>query len=436
MGKHRRINVRAAAALAVARVRGGQSLADVLPGLQARVAPRDRGLLQELAFGTLRWHDALDHLAGRLLKRPLKRRDADVHALLLVGLYQLTRMRLPAHAAVHDTVGGVRDLGKAWARGLANGVLRAFQRQQDDLLAELEEADAAVRLAFPRWLLDRLRADWPEDWEAIADNGNQRPPMTLRVNRSCTDREAFLGQLREADIPARATRHAPAGVVLDEPMGVDSIPGFEAGQVSVQDEAAQLCTTVLAAKPGERVLDACAAPGGKTAALLEAVPDLDLLALDRDAERLVRVDDNLDRLGLTAHTLAADAADTGDWWSGEPFQRILLDAPCTGTGVIRRHPDIKHLRRSGDVESLARQQARLLDALWETLAPGGRLVYATCSILKAENEEQVAAFLERHGDARHVALAADWGRERPVGRQILPGDDGMDGFFYACLEKD
>ncbi len=430
-----RLDARAAAALAVAGVFRGQSLNACLPALAARVAAEDRGLVQELAFGVLREHERLDFLLGRLLKRPLKARDADVRSLLLVGLYQLRSLRIPGHAAVNETVAATRVLGKGWARGLVNGVLRNAQRRTAELERALESAPETVQAGLPGWLLERLRDDWPDDWQALAAAANARPPMVLRVNRRRGDREACLRRLEAAGIGCAAHAVAPAGIELERPVAVDALPGFAEGEVSVQDGAAQLCVELLDARPGQRVLDACAAPGGKTAAVLEATESLEMLALDVDGERLARVDETLERLGLEAQTCTADAADTGTWWDGRPFDRILLDAPCTGTGVIRRHPDIKHLRQPGDVERLAARQAALLEALWPLLAPGGRLVYATCSVLRAENDHGIRGFLERQPGAVAVPVEADWGRCLPAGRQILTGEAGMDGFYYACLDK-
>ncbi len=429
-------NARAAAAGVIAAVLGkGESLSTALAPALVRVPAADRPLVQELCYGTLRWQLRLDAILKRLLKRGLKASDLDLRALLLVGLYQLIYMRVPPYAAVTETVNAVRALGKPWAAGLANGVLRNAQRQADRLTAEVDRDETAA-LSHPRWLLDALRADWPGQFAQVVEAANARPPMTLRVNLRRQRREAYMGRLAEAGHTCRPVAEVASALTLDKPVDVAALPGFADGCASVQDAAAQLAAFVLDARAGDRVLDACAAPGGKTAHILEHAPDLAaLVAVDIDAERLGRVRENLDRLGLQAALQAGDAADTGTWWDGVPFQRILLDAPCSATGVIRRHPDIKALRRAGDLDALTATQARLLDALWPLLAPGGMLLYATCSVLKRENTDQVDAFLRRHADAAERPIDAAWGHACGHGRQILPGDAGMDGFYYARLVK-
>ncbi len=427
---------RLAAARALADVLDhGRSLSAALPKRALEVAPRDRALAAELAYGALRWWPRLDALLARLLERPLKPGNGEVRALLAVGLYQLERLRVPDYAAVSATVDAARRLErKPWAAGLVNAVLRSFQRRRTELEAALA-ADAAARLAHPRWLLERLRADWPEDWEAIAAAGNAHPPFTLRVNRQRTTRAACLAELAAAGLEAAPHPYAPHAVVLAQACEVERLPGFTEGRVSVQDAAAQLAPPLLELGAGQRVLDACAAPGGKAGHLLETEPSIALLALDLDAVRLARVHENLVRLGLAAEVRAGDAAAPATWWDGRPFDRILVDAPCSATGVLRRHPDVKALRHAADIEALAARQLEVLEALWPLLAPGGILVYATCSILKRENERTLAEFLSRHGDAEERPIAADWGRARLHGRQILPGEADMDGFYYARLGK-
>lgn len=419
----------------MARVLGdGRSLTAALEEQLAGLQGADRALAQALCYGTLRWAPRLQAMLARLLERPLKARDRDLEALLLIGLYQLTEMGTAPHAAVGETVGAAAGLGKDWARGLVNAVLRNAQRRAAELAAELDRHDD-TRTAHPGWLLQRLQAAWPHDWEAIVAANNRQAPMTLRVNARRGDREGYARRLAEAGLAARPTPHTAMGLTLDAPVGVERLPGFTKGAVSVQDGAAQLAAELLAAQPGERVLDACAAPGGKTAHIAEATAGVQLEAVDRDPARLEQVRENLGRLGLEARVREGDAATPAGWWDGQPYDRVLLDAPCTATGVIRRHPDIKLLRRAADVGALAAQQRRLLDAVWPLLGPGGILLYATCSVLPEENTAQVQAFLERHPDARVEPIAATWGRETPAGRQILPGEDEMDGFFYACLRK-
>lgn len=423
---------REAAARAVAEVLGGRSLADALPRQLKRLHTRDKALAQELAYGALRWAPRLQALLRRMLDKPLK--DREVEAVLLVGLYQLAELSTAEHAAVSETVSAVAALGKGWARGLVNAVLRRFQREGRSLLGALDR-DAVARTAHPKWLLDSLRRDWPEHWEAIADANNGRPPMTLRVNRAQGSRSAYAAQLADAGITARPNRHCADALTLDRPVPVEQLPGFADGAVSVQDAAAQLAATLLDIRPDQRVLDACAAPGGKTGHLLETSPGARVLALDSEAARLRQVEENLGRLRLNAAIQAGDAGRPDTWWDGEPFDRILLDAPCSGTGVIRRHPDIKLLRRASDIPALAASQAKLLRALWPLLRPGGMLVYATCSILRDENDRQMARFLGETPDAAELPIAAEWGQPVAVGRQVLPGQDGMDGFYYARLAK-
>lgn len=424
---------RAAAARAVAAVLAGRSLSDALPPLLAGLPARDRGLAQELAFGVLREFEPLAFIADGLVKsRP---KPTEVFALLLVGLYQLIHTRVPEHAAVHATVDAAAKLKAQRLGGLVNGVLRSFMREREARLGLVDKADPAVRHALPGWLWKRLAKDWPVEHEAVAEALRQHPPMTLRVNAAKADRDTALARLREAGIEAEPTRHAPLGIRLERPAPVDRLPGFSEGDLSVQDEAAQLCASVLDLQPDMRVLDACAAPGGKTLALLEKQPRLAMLAIDSDAKRLERVHENLVRSGMSAEVLAADAGAPEAWRDGRSFDLILLDAPCSATGVIRRHPDIKRLRRAEDIAALAGQQDRLLDALWPLLAPGGRMLYMTCSILREENDARMDAFLKRQPGAREQAIEADWGRAMPHGRQILPGEDGMDGFYYCLLEK-
>ena len=429
-------NARALAALAVAEVVSqGRSLSAVLPDILAQATARDRALVQELSYGVLRWHPRLEAMLALLLQKPLKERDGDLQALLLAGLYQLAWLSLAPHGIVHDSVEATRQLDKDWAGKLVNAVLRNFQRQRETIEARVDDTEAG-RHAHPSWLLRRYRQDWPAYWEAIATAGNQRPPMSLRVNARRQSRQDYLETLRALDPAAAILPATEQGILLAAPLSVEALPGFAAGQVSVQDGAAQLAVQLLEVQPGMRVLDACAAPGGKTGHLLERTPELaELLALDQDAERLQRVRENLDRLGLQARLKAADAGAVEAWWDGQPFDRILLDAPCSATGVIRRHPDIKVLRRASDVAGLVLQQRRLLEALWPLLMPGGMLVYCTCSVLRAENTDQLQAFLGAHPDARERAITATWGHACIVGRQLLPGEQDMDGFYYACIQK-
>ncbi|KJK06810.1 MULTISPECIES: 16S rRNA (cytosine(967)-C(5))-methyltransferase RsmB [Pseudomonas] len=430
------MNPRLAAARALAAVLSGKaSLNSSLPAQLDKVELRDRGLTQDLAFGTARWQPRLSALAERLLQKPFKAADADVEALLLVGLYQLLYTRVPAHAAIGETVGCADKLKKPWAKALLNAVLRRAQRESTDIFAELER-DPVVRTAHPRWLQKSLKAFWPDQWEAICAANNAHPPMILRVNRRHHSREGYLELLRAAGLEASACQYSVDGILLAQACDVRGLPGFDQGWISVQDEAAQLAADLLDLAPGQRVLDACCAPGGKTCHLLEAEAKLEaVVAIDLEAKRLVRVRENLDRLGLDAQLIACDARDTASWWDGKGFQRILLDAPCSATGVIRRHPDIKMTRQADDIPALAALQGELLDALWPTLEVGGILLYATCSSLPTENTEVIEAFLARTPGARELDLATQAGLRQPHGRQLLAQEGGHDGFYYAKLIK-
>jgi 16S rRNA (cytosine967-C5)-methyltransferase len=391
-------------------------------------------LIQEMAYGTLRWAIALQALLLAFLKKPLKQKDQDIHALLLVGLYQLTHMQVAPHAAVTETVSAASALGKVWAKDLVNAVLRNFLRMPPAERADLLRAPHLAH-SHPAWLLQHLRAAWPDDWPAICSANNARPPMTLRVNRLKTTRADYLVALTGRGMPATTVAYTDDGLTLAQPVPVAALPGFHTGQVSVQDGAAQLAAMLLDAQPGEQILDACAAPGGKTCHILERTPSVRLVAVDHDAQRMERVRQNLTRLELSATLIIGDAATPNDWWQGPVFDRILLDAPCSATGVIRRHPDIKHHRTEQDLVELQGTQARILDALWPWLAPGGKLLYVTCSILPMENEHQMRDFLLRHRDAAAVPLALPWAHATGHGYQILPGESGMDGFYYACARK-
>jgi len=447
------MNPRLAAARALTPVLLGRaSLASSLSPLLAKVTPRDRALTQELTFGSARWQPSLQVLLNRLLQKPLKASDQDIGALLLVGLYQLFFSRIPPHAAIGETVGCAVALRKSWAKGLLNAVLRRAQREQQSLLEWLKtSADPVVSSAHPAWLQQKLELAYPlelypDDWKSICEANNSRPNMTLRVNRRQISPEDYLRQLSNAGILGSLCCYSEDAILLDEPVDVQQLPGFAQGLVSVQDEAAQLAADFLQLSPGQRVLDACAAPGGKTCHLLEVEPNLaEVLALDVDEKRLKRVEENLQRLQLRGcRLLAADAREVGRWWDGTLFDRILLDAPCSGTGVIRRHPDIKLTRRPEDIPKLAQQQGELLDALWPCLKVGGLLLYVTCSILPEENREVIGAFLKRTKSAEAMPITTDFDLKQPPpqphGLQLLPCeenelDGGHDGFYYARLRK-
>jgi 16S rRNA (cytosine967-C5)-methyltransferase len=428
--------VRAQAARVVHAVRAdGRSLTDALGTRDITGDARDEALLAELSYGTLRLLPRLQALSDRLLQRPLKPQDQILGSLLMVGLYQLLELRVPAHAAVSATVAATRLLQRPRAAGLLNATLRRFQREREPLLAQIED-DEAARWLMPTWLLRRIRRAWPEHWEAILTASHGRGPLFLRINRARISLPAYRERLSAAGIDAHPLSDQPQALRLTRPIPTAALPGFDDGLVSVQDAGAQWAASLLAPAPGDRVLDACAAPGGKSAHLLEqAGGQLELTAIDASAERINSLSANLKRLGLEARIMVADATQPEGGWADAPYQRILLDAPCSATGVIRRHPDIKLLRREQDLDALTRTQAAMLEALWPALEPNGRLLYVTCSILPEENEAQISAFLARHADATEIPLSATLGLARPHGRQLLPEHEGPDGFYFALLAK-
>ncbi len=392
---------------------------------------RERALAQALCYGVLRWQPRLQAILDVLLRKPFKDKDYDIQSLLLIGLYQHLYLRIPPHAATAATVDVTRTLKKPWATGLVNGVLRNFQRQGEALLAKVDK-NINVKLAHPPWIIKALQKNWPSQWQSIAEANNSHPPMSLRVNARAISRDDYLLSLESK---ASALADTDNGISLEQPIDVQRLPGFNQGWVSVQDGAAQLAAELLDVPTGARVLDACAAPGGKMAHLLERYDVGTLLAIDNQAARVSLLTETLQRLQLSAQVRCADASQPDKWWDGQTFDRILLDAPCTGSGVIRRHPDIKYLRQANDIVTLAAQQQRLLKALWPLLAPGGKLLYVTCSIFAEENHLQIQNFLKTHTDAIETVLVADWGHAQQYGRQILPGENNLDGFYYACLSK-
>jgi len=394
---------------------------------------RDNALARNLAYGVLRWMSALQWLADELLSKPIKKREVDVQRLLLLGLQQLWHDKTASHAAVNETAECARLLGKPWAVGLINAVLRRFQREQEFLLNKMEQS--GKQYAHPGWLLNEIQKDWPEQWQDIADANNRQAPLWLRINRQRADEAKLRVDLKSAGFETNDHAFARDAICISPAAPVAKIPGFDEGWLSVQDPAAQLARDLLAPRSGERILDACAAPGGKTAHLLESCKDIELTVLDRQPQRVEQVDQSLHRLGLKAKTVVADATAVETWWNGERFHKILLDAPCSATGVIRRHPEIKWLRSSGQVDTVVQIQAALLAALWPLLEPGGLLVYATCSMLKRENSQQIHQFLKQHPDAEVELPDVEWGSASPYGHQILPGEARMDGFFYAVLRK-
>lgn len=415
-------DVQSRAAGALETVLAGAALHQVLPPLlQGLKTPGDRGALQDMVYGSLRQLGRLDAWLAALLERPLT--DARLGWLLRVALYQLAYTRVPAHVVVHNAVAAA---GEGWRRGLANAVLRNFQRRRAELDAAAETQPSA-RWSHPDWWIARLQADHSGHWQAILEASLAHPPFTLRVNRRRGDLAVMQQRLLDAGFASRQT--GPDALTLERAAPVHALPGFETGEISVQDAGAQWAARLLDARDGERVLDACAAPGGKTGHILERA-QVDLVALDVDAERLQRLRENLDRLGLDASLVAGDAARPESWWDGRPFDRILADVPCSASGVVRRNPDVKWLRRPEDIARFAAQQAAMLDALWRLLAPGGTLLYATCSIFREENDDQVAAFLARHAqDAERGTLP------EPLTHGSLLPDAEHDGFYYALLRK-
>lgn len=427
-------NPRVVAAKLLRQLANGRSISELLEQGLADVAPRDRGLVKEFCFGVARWRPRLEAIANQLMSKPLKPKEGEVQALILLGIYQLAYMRVAPHAAVSETVEAVRLLDKRWAVGLVNALLRRFQREQESLLAAADRHPQG-RYAMPNWLIKRIQHDWPDHWEAILAAANQHPPMTLRVNLALTSREDYLALLAQSGISAVAHSIVPSALLLEQPVDVDQLPGFSTGAVSVQDAGAQLAAPLLNCEAGMRVLDACAAPGGKSGHILESAAEIQLTAMDLDRHRLIRVQENLQRLGQSAEVVQGDAANPKGEWASRQYDRILLDVPCSATGVICRHPDIKLLRRPEDIAKLVKSQAQILEAVWPMLKPGGQLLYATCSLLADENEHQLSHFLLRQTDAREHPIEAVWGHPRSVGRQTLPGEASMDGFYYACLER-
>lgn len=425
------INLRSIAAQAIEQVvEQGQSLSNVLPPLQQKVSDKDKALLQELCFGVLRTLPQLEFLLGQLMSRPMTGKQRSLHYLIMVGFYQLIYTRIPPHAALAETVEGAVSLKKMQFKGLVNGVLRNFQRRQEELLNAAAQDES--HWLFPLWLLKRLQKAYPQQWQSITEASNHRPPMWLRVNRQHGSRDAWLTRLRKQGTDGLIHPHYPDAVRLESPQSVHALPGFDQGDVTVQDASAQGCMIYLEPENGDSVLDLCAAPGGKTTHILEIAPKANVLAVDIDPQRLKRVHENLTRLGMEAEVKMGDGRFPEKWCGERQFDRILLDAPCSATGVIRRHPDIKWLRRDSDIAELAQLQSEILDAIWPHLKPGGTLVYATCSILPEENKEQISAFLKRHLDAK----LTDTGTPDNPGIQNLPAPEEGDGFYYAKIIKD
>ncbi len=404
------------------------SLSQLMPPA-AEISP----MTKEICFGFCRHYFRLQAIANHLMKKRPK--EIDIWVTLLIGLYQLHYMNQPEYAVVKETVALLEKIKRSWAKGLVNAVLRNFCRQKSEIINALSH-DPLFIYGQPLWLLERIQKDWPENWQETVQATDTHPPMTLRVNLRKSTVDNYLHLFKQEGIEAHKHPIATEGITLVSPCDVKQLPGFTEGYISVQDGAAQLAASLLSLKPDLRLLDACCAPGGKTCHALELEPNLrECVALDVDPKRLNRVQENLDRLGLQAKLIQGDASTPEQWWDGQPFERILLDAPCSATGVIRRHADIKLLRTENEIANIIQLQEKLLNSLWPLLTKGGIMIYATCSIMAAENEQQIASFTKNHPDSKVLDPIISWGHATGHGRQILPGEHGMDGFFYAVLLK-
>ena len=413
------------AAALLGEVLAGRNLNEVLNALWRRepdLLPRTRGAVQDLSFGALRYFARLEYILQALITRPITHEG--VRCLLMVSLYQLIYSKTRPYAVVDRAVESARGMDAPWAAGFVNGVLRNFLRSKEEMLARADSFEPA-RYAHPQWWIDRLRLDYPDAWAAILEANNSHPPMTLRVNRRQIEPEQYLTLLQTAEMEAEILEGG--ALRLKKPVAVDKLPNFNDGMVSVQDQGAQRAAHLLDLASGQRVLDACAAPGGKAAHILEAA-DVMLTALDKDEARLKRVAENFARLKVKGRLVTGDAATPQAWWDNKPYDRILADVPCSASGVVRRHPDIKWLRRPTDIAQFAASQRAILAALWRLLAPGGKLLYATCSLFHEENADVVTDFVASHPDAQCLPIS-----DIPSG-QLLPNAD-HDGFFYALLEK-
>ncbi len=426
------MNSRSAAALVLNRVLSGESLNRALPDVLGMLPESQRATTQALSYGALREHQTISALLATMLKKPIRAKDQLLECFLRIGLFECLDGKTAEHAVVKETVANVKQKFR-WAAGLANATLRRYLRERDSLHADFaDKPEVLYKLPLP--LLTKLQSAWPEQWRDIAVASHAQAPMTLRVDLSRITREQMLAQLQRSGIAAAAHPLVESALTLDRPAPVNELPGFTDGSISVQDAAAQLAAPFLKLESGQKVLDACAAPGGKTIHLLESA-DIELLAVESDAERVELIKQNFERCQRHAQVIVGDARQTPDWSQGQTFDRILLDAPCSAMGVLRRHPDIQLHRSAADIEKLVQLQAELLDALWALLSPGGRLLYATCSIWPDENEHQVARFIERHPEAQCETIKLDGALVTAHGLQILPGFAGMDGFFYAAISK-
>lgn len=438
------MNVRAIAAKTLAPVlRQSASLSSTFETNRTKIAENERSLFQELCFGTLRNYYLLDSQLSQLLGKPLRNKDADVKALLLIGLHQLLNMRVPDHAVISETVNASTKLKKTWAKALVNGVLRqATRTHEPEEQVEQQQENLEAIYNHPAWLIGKLKKSWPDHWQQILEANNQQPPIHIRINLRETTRESYLEALSSRDVSYSESKYSHTCIRIDSKQDIKSLPGYDQGFFSVQNEAAQLSAPLLQLQPQNRVLDACCAPGGKSTHILEHCSEIsELVSIDLEEARLSRVKENISRLqlgDLNHQLICANALDLDSWWDKVPFDRVLLDAPCSATGVIRRHPDIKLLRRPDDLDKLAELQFSLIEAMWGVLKPGGILLYATCSILPQENEKLIERFLTQTTNAKELAFDDNqaWGIKRPYGRQLFPKNQGYDGFYYARIQKD
>jgi len=429
------MNTRFIASQVIDQVTDGRSLSDILEVALLKVKDsRDRAFIQAICYGVCRFYSRLDVILSHLLKKPMLAKDSDVHALILVGLYQLTEMRVPEHAAVSETVNATEKLKKPWARGFVNAILREYLRRQEEIKGLIKD-EMEAEYAHPAWWIKSAKAAWPAQWQSILEANNAHPPFAIRVNHQHLSREDYLNRLNADAVSAIVIPETKEGLILESAMPAMELPGFASGDVFVQDGAAQLAVDLLELRPELSVLDACAAPGGKLTHILEREPNLSVIAIEKDGTRLRSIKENLTRLQLKAECICHDVFDTDKWWDGKAFDRILLDAPCSASGVIRRHPDIKLLRQATDIKALAETQLEMLAALWPLLKPGGLLLYATCSFFPEENTQVIKRFFAAYTDAAEEKIQADWGLACEVGRQILPGMHHMDGFYYARIRK-
>jgi len=432
------VNIRALAAQCTfSVVDQGKSLGEELPKQLLKVSPKDKGLLQELCYGVLRFLPELEHDVRLLMDKPLTGKQRLFHFLILVGIYQFKYTRIPDHATVGETVGAAQYLKNKGLKGLINGVLRNFQRQQSqNPTKQSKPLPDAITYNHPSWFIKKVQVGYPEHWQNILRANQEKPPMWLRVNQQHHTIKDYLLLLEQAEIEIAFVDDYSGAIQLSRAQDVNNLPGFEQGWISIQDGAAQQAALLLDCQNGDNVLDCCAAPGGKTCHILESNSNITMTAIDIEQQRLQRVKENLARLNLSAHIITGDAASPQSWCDKQGYDRILLDAPCSGTGVIRRHPDIKWLRKASDIDKLTKLQQQILENIWLLLKPGGTLLYATCSILPEENNEQIKRFLVKHNDAELVEiLATNNSNTSSIGWQILPNENGMDGFYYAKITK-